>query len=179
MVLAAAIVMGLGAVALLASLGVALARRPRLAPLDEDHDTILFEPIGPPDGQLIRIEGKVVVHAPMRAPGGADCALYELYAGRDGEPARALRQKGVRFSVDDGIMPVWIDPAYKLVTFDLPAEVVDVPASDDRVLIVRHLQPGDRVEVVGRVWRSGAPGHEEVLLLPPNPRAGVTITYLG
>src|SRR5687767_8907627 len=120
MVLAAVTVMGLGAVALMASLAVALLRRPKpapLDPLDDGHDTILFEPIGPPDGQLIRIEGKVVVHAPMRAPGGADCALYELYAGRDGEPARALRQKGVRFSVDDGVMPVWIDPAYKLVTF--------------------------------------------------------------
>jgi hypothetical protein len=174
MVLCAGIVMGIGALALLVSLGWALWRQPDL--YSEENDTVMFEPIGPADGDLVRLKGKVVVDAPMQAPGGADCALYELYAGRYGEPARALRQKGVRFSVDDGVMPVWIDPAYKLVTFDLPAEVVD---ESDRVLIVRRLAPGVRVEVVGRVCRQGAPGHEELLLLPPEPTSGVTITYLG
>jgi hypothetical protein len=178
MVLGAAIVMFLGAIALLTSIAVALSRRDQ--PVVDDHDTVVFEPIGPSHGDVIRVEGTVVLDRPMQAPGGVDCALYELYAGRGGEPARALRQKGVRFSVDDGVMPVWIDPAYKLVTFDLPAEVVDAEAyDDDQVLIVRRLQPGARVEVVGRVWRQGAPGHEEVLLLPPNSHAGVTITYLG
>jgi hypothetical protein len=178
MVLGAAIVMFVGAVALLTSIALTLSRQPGGEPADPEHDTVMFEPIGPADGQLVRLEGTVVLDRPMQAPGGSACALYELYAGRSGQPARALRQKGVRFSVDDGVMPVWIDPAYKLVTFDLPAEVVEED-TDDRVLIIRRLQPGARVEVVGRVWRQGAPGHEELLLLPPTPQAGVTITFLG
>ena len=165
----------LGAVALLAALAYAfLHRRPVFTP--DDSDTVAFEPIGPPDGELVRIEGHVVVSSPMSAPGGVPCALYELYAGRDGEPARALRQRGVRFAVDDGVQPVWIDPAYRLVTFDLPAEVVD---DTERLLILRPLKPGARVEVVGCVRRHGLPGHEELLLLPPDGDSGVTITYLG
>src|SRR2546423_2538039 len=156
MVLAAAIVTFLGAVALLASIGVALARRPPEPEVDFEHDTVMFEPVGPQNGDVIRLEGRVVLERPMQAPGGADCALYELYAGRSGHPARALRQRGVRFAVDDGVMPVVIDPAYRLVTIDLPAEVVDTPQPDDRVLIVRRLEPGARVEVVGRAWRPGA-----------------------
>src|SRR5689334_13864153 len=135
MVLAAAIVTFVGALALLTSIGVALARRPVPPQVDLEHDTVLFEPIGPANGDVIRLEGRVVLERPMQAPGGAECALYELYAGRSGQPARALRQRGVRFAVDDGIMPVLIDPAYKLVAIDLPSEVVDTPEpDDDRIL---------------------------------------------
>jgi hypothetical protein len=154
-----------------------LARpRPLHAP---EHDTVAFERIGPADGEVVRVKGRVVVDEPVRAPSGCPCALYELYVGEGGAPARALRQRGVSFLVDDGVEPVRVDPAFKLVAFDLPTAVVDSPDAGDRLIVERRLQPGARVEVVGRLWRNGAPGHEEAVLLPTNVEAGVAVTFLG
>jgi hypothetical protein len=178
----AEVCVGVGALALVGLLVVTVVvQRFRAARLAEDveHDTAVYVRVGPNDGELIRVEGRVVVDAPVRAPSGCECALYELYAGEHGRPARALRQRGVSFFVDDGVFPVRIDPAFKLVAFGLPTAVVDGPAAAERVLIERRLQPGARVEVVGRVWVKGAPGHEELTLLPPDGRQCVALTFLG
>jgi hypothetical protein len=153
-----------------------LARpRPLRAP---EHDTDDFERLGPADGELVRVKGRVVVDEPVRAPSGCACALYELYVGESGAPARALRQRGVAFLVDDGVTLVRVDPAYKLVAFDLPTAVVEAPHTADRFIVERRLQPGARVEVVGRLWHSGAPGHAEAVLLPADVEAGVAVTFL-
>jgi hypothetical protein len=168
----------LGAAALVASLTFAIASHPRLRAGGDYHDTVAFVPVGPADGQLIRVEGRVVVDAPLRGPSGLPCALYELYAG-DGSAARALRRRGVRFVIDDGIFPVRIDPALKLTVYDLPTEVIAGPESDERLLIERRLQAGARVQAVGCVWRQGAPGHEELTLVPPDSQVGVAITFLS
>jgi hypothetical protein len=178
MILVAELLMAVGGLALLASVAFALLARPRRLVVPAS-DTVLFEPLGPSDGELVRVKGRVVVETTVRAPSGADCALYELYAGEAGAPARALRQRGVRFLVDDGVQPIAIDPSYKVIAFDLPTAVVDGPQLSDRLLIVRHLSPGAQVEAIGRVWRHGAPGHEEITLLPPDPHGGVAITFLG
>jgi hypothetical protein len=46
------------------------------------------------------------------------------------------------------------------------------------VFIERRIEIGARVQVVGRILRFGAPGHEEFSLAPAEPAAGVALTFL-
>jgi hypothetical protein len=164
----------LGSGILVAALTYAVLYRPT-TPIAPDNDTIAFIPEGPENGQVVRVEGRVVVaDAWVCSPNGRRCALYEVYASDDG-PARPVSRRAVHFLVDDGVHQVRVDPRRDLVAFDLPTAVVDAA---EGVYIERVLPPGARVQVVGRVQRLGAPGHEEVSLIPPGD-AGVALTFLG
>jgi hypothetical protein len=140
---------------------------------DPQHDTVMFVPIGPADGDLVRLEGRVVVvDRTVRAPSGRPCVMYELYTGKGGEPARALRRAAVAFYVDDGATTVRIDPDTRLVALELPTDALSGA-------IERRLEPGARVQVVGRLRRFGAPGHEELTLHPPPDAEAVTLQFVA
>jgi hypothetical protein len=176
--LVALVGVGVGALALVGAIAWALLRKPRLVDADAGDQTVAFEPIGPADGDLVKVAGRVAVERPVYAPSGAPCALYEIYAGAGDEPARALRRQQIPFSVDDGTQAVRIVPASGLVAFDLPAEALD-PQEEGTVVIERKLEPGARVQVVGRVRRVGAPGHEILVLEPPPGTNAVPLTWLS
>jgi hypothetical protein len=140
---------------------------------DPEHDTVAFVPVGPADGEVVRVEGRVVVLERMlRAPSGRPCVMYELYGGGEDEPARPLRHRSTTFYVDDGVSPVRIDAGTGVFAFDLPTCELDGG-------VERRLEPGSRVQVVGRVRRSGAPGHEEIVLEASPEAVAVTLTYLA
>ena len=69
-------------------------------------------------------------------------------------------------------------PAAGVIAFDLPAEAL-APHEQGTVVIERKLEPGARVQVVGRVRRVGAPGHEILVLEPPPGATAVPLTWLS
>jgi len=145
-------------------------------------DTVVFEPIGPSDGDEVRIEGVVLLGGgPVGAPSGARCVFYELYGGEDGGRVELLRRGTTAFFVDDGVMPVRIDPSTDVISFDLPA--VELASATDAaevpLVIERRLMPGARVRIQGQVQRTGAPGFEELTLHPTRNARGITLTFLS
>ncbi len=165
-----------GGILLVAVCAVAMLRRPRqlIAP---ENDTVAFVLEGPLDGQLVHVEGRVVVERPVRAPSGRACAMVELYGSAGDGPARPVQRRIAPFVVDDGVQPVHIDPGLDLVTFDLPTAELDGGANGS-VRIERRLEVGARVQVIGCIRRTGAPGHEELALVPETGSAGVVLTFL-
>lgn len=140
---------------------------------DAQHDTVLFVPLGPADGDVVKLEGRVVVvDRAVHAPSGRPCVIYELYGGAEDEPARALRRGAVAFYVDDGTTPVRIDPDTRLVALELPTAALGGA-------VERRLEPGARVQVVGQLRRFGAPGHEELTLHPAPQAAAVTLQFVA
>ncbi|HZS40631.1 MAG TPA: hypothetical protein VFF06_27550 [Polyangia bacterium] len=166
-----------GALLMVVACGYALLRQPRSLEVPE-NDTMAFVLEGPLDGALVRLEGRVVAEHPLTAPSGHAVALYELYASDSDGPARPMRRRAVSFFVDDGHTRVKIDPALDLAAFDLPTSALDHVDGADGVFVERRIELGARVQVVGRILRFGAPGHEEFSLLPADPGAGVALTYL-
>jgi hypothetical protein len=166
-----------GALLMVVACAYSLLRAPRNLQVPE-NDTVAVVLEGPMDGQLVRIEGRIVAHAPLKAPSGRPVALYELYASDADGPARPMRRRGVAFYVNDGERPVRVDPGFNLVAFDLPTSALDSLDGQEGVYVERRLDVGARVQVVGRIMRLGAPGHEEFSLLPADPDAGVALTYL-
>jgi hypothetical protein len=153
---------------------LALLKRPK-QPVAPENDTVAFVLEGPPDGMLVRVEGRVRVPRPVYAPSGTPCAMVELYGSDSDAPARALQRRVAPFLVEDGTQSVAIDPAVELIAFDLPTAELE---GQDGVMIERRLEPGARVQVVGCIRRTGAPGHEEIALVPAEGTLAVTLTYL-
>jgi hypothetical protein len=169
-----------GAILMVGACAYALLRAPRASDLDvPENDTIAFVPEGPPDGQVVRIEGRVVADRPLTSATGRKVAFYELYASDADGAARPLRRRGVPFFVHDGKMVVRIDPGFDLAAFDLPTATVDALDGGNSGYVERRLDVGARVQVVGRVLRFGAPGHEEFSLLPADGNTGVALTFLA
>jgi hypothetical protein len=166
-----------GALLMVGACGYAMLRRPRQLVVP-DNDTVAFVLEGPLDGALVRIEGRVVADHPLRAPSGREVALYELYASDSDGPARPMRRRAVSFFVDDGRERVKIDPAHDLAAFDLPTSALDAVDGSEGVFVERRIEVGARVQVVGRILRFGAPGHEEFSLVPADHGAGLALTYL-
>jgi hypothetical protein len=169
---------GIGASALLGACAWALLRKPRIR--DTSDDTMMIDRSGPEDGELVQVAGRVAVERPVYSPSGTACAMYEVYGGAEDQPARPLRRRAMPFTVDDGIQAVRIEPTVAVVAFDLPAEALDGPGDDEATVVIeRRLEPGARVQVVGRVRRIGAPGHEEFFLDPPDGAGAVPLTWLS
>jgi hypothetical protein len=166
-----------GALLMVSACGYAMLRAPRKLVVPE-NDTVAFVLEGPLDGALVRLEGRVIAEHPITAPSGCAVALYELYASDSDGPARPMRRRAVSFFVDDGHQRVKIDPSQELAAFDLPTTALDAVDGGGGVFVERRIDVGARVQVVGRILRFGAPGHEEFSLVPADPQAGLALTFL-